>query len=43
MTDLKTIDTPLLRIGYEEWNPGGSATVVLMHGWPDSKIGRAHV
>ena len=36
MSDIRTIDTPLLRIGYEEWNPGGAATVVLMHGWPDS-------
>jgi pimeloyl-ACP methyl ester carboxylesterase len=30
------VDTPLLRIGYEEWNPTGAATAVLMHGWPDS-------
>jgi pimeloyl-ACP methyl ester carboxylesterase len=33
---LKTIDTSVLRIGYEEWNPSGAQTVVLMHGWPDS-------
>lgn len=30
------VDTPLLRIGYQEWNPQGARTVVLMHGWPDS-------
>ena len=33
---LKYIDTSLLRVAYEEWNPQGSRTVVLMHGWPDS-------
>ncbi len=30
------VDTPLLRVGYEEWNPAGRQTVVLLHGWPDS-------
>lgn len=30
------IDTPLLRIGYEEWNPAGTRTAILLHGWPDS-------
>ena len=29
-------ETPRLRIGYEEWNPAGARTVVLLHGWPDS-------
>ena len=33
---LKHVDTSLLRVGYEEWNPDGSRTVVLLHGWPDS-------
>lgn len=33
---MKTIDTSLLRIAYEEFNPHGSRTVVLLHGWPDS-------
>ncbi|WP_418316228.1 alpha/beta fold hydrolase [Piscinibacter sakaiensis] len=33
---MKTIDTPLLRIAYDEFNPAGSRTVVLLHGWPDS-------
>ena len=33
---LKYVDTSLLRVAYEEWNPQGSRTVVLMHGWPDS-------
>ncbi len=37
MSSFRTVDTPLLRIGYEDWNPGGPAgTVVLTHGWPDS-------
>ena len=29
-------ETPLLRIGYKEWNPEGQRTIVLTHGWPDS-------
>lgn len=33
---MKTIDTSLLRVGYEELNPGASRCVVLLHGWPDS-------
>lgn len=33
---MKTIDTSLLRIAYEEHNPGGARCVVLLHGWPDS-------
>jgi pimeloyl-ACP methyl ester carboxylesterase len=33
---LQFVDTSLLRIGYEEWNPEASRTVVLLHGWPDS-------
>jgi pimeloyl-ACP methyl ester carboxylesterase len=33
---LLTIDTPRLRVGYEEHNPQGRRTVVLLHGWPDS-------
>ncbi len=32
----KSVDTSLLRVGYEEWNPDASRTVVLLHGWPDS-------
>ncbi|MGY1917415.1 alpha/beta fold hydrolase [Pseudomonas tolaasii] len=28
--------TPLLKVGYLEWNPGGNRVVVLVHGWPDS-------
>lgn len=34
---MKFVETPLLRIGYEEWNPAGARTVVLLHGWPDSQ------
>lgn len=33
---LRYVDTSLLRVGYEEWNPTGNSTVVLLHGWPDS-------
>lgn len=33
---MKSIDTTLLRVGYEEWNAQGERTVVLLHGWPDS-------
>jgi pimeloyl-ACP methyl ester carboxylesterase len=33
---MKYLDTSRLRIGYEEWNPSGQQTVVLLHGWPDS-------
>jgi pimeloyl-ACP methyl ester carboxylesterase len=33
---LKYVDTSLLRVAYEEWNPAGDRTVVLLHGWPDS-------
>lgn len=33
---MKFVDTTLLHVGYQEWNPQGSDTVVLLHGWPDS-------
>ena len=33
---MKTVDTTLLRVAYEEWNPGAARSVVLLHGWPDS-------
>ena len=33
---MKFVDTTLLRIGYEEHNPTGQKTCVLLHGWPDS-------
>ena len=33
---MKYVDTSVLRIGYEEWNPDAARTVVLLHGWPDS-------
>jgi pimeloyl-ACP methyl ester carboxylesterase len=32
----KHVDTPTLRIAFEEWNPAAGRTIVLMHGWPDS-------
>ena len=32
----KTVDTALLRIAYDEWNPDAPRSVVLLHGWPDS-------
>jgi len=30
------VNTPLLRVGFEDHNPGGARAVVLLHGWPDS-------
>ena len=30
------IETPTLRIGYEELNKNGSRTAIFVHGWPDS-------
>lgn len=33
---MKAVDTSLLRVGYEEWNPDAPRTIVLVHGWPDS-------
>ena len=33
---LNHVETSLLRVAYEEWNPLGSRTAVLLHGWPDS-------
>ena len=33
---MKFVDTSLLRVAYEEWNSAGCATVILVHGWPDS-------
>ncbi|WMD20396.1 alpha/beta hydrolase [Achromobacter seleniivolatilans] len=31
-----TVQTPMLDIAYLEWNPAGTRTAVLVHGWPDS-------
>ncbi len=31
-----TVRTPTLEVEYLEWNPGGSRTAVLVHGWPDA-------
>ncbi|MDH2050566.1 alpha/beta fold hydrolase [Achromobacter marplatensis] len=36
MSAYAQIQTPLLDIAYLEWNPAGSRTAVLLHGWPDS-------
>lgn len=33
---MKFADTPVLRVGFEEWNASGAHTVVLLHGWPDA-------
>ena len=33
---LNHVETSLLRVAYEEWNPRGSRTAILLHGWPDS-------
>jgi pimeloyl-ACP methyl ester carboxylesterase len=36
---MKFVDTPVLRVGYEEWNPQGRRCALLLHGWPDSPRG----
>lgn len=36
---MKFVDTPLLRVAYDEWNADGADAVVLLHGWPDSARG----
>ncbi|CDG84984.1 alpha/beta fold hydrolase [Janthinobacterium agaricidamnosum] len=36
MPEYRFVTTPLLDIGYLEWNPQGRRTAVLVHGWPDS-------
>ena len=33
---MKTVDTSVLRVAYDEWNPQAQHTIVLLHGWPDS-------
>ena len=32
---MATVDTPILRIGYEESGPAGGFPIVLLHGFPD--------
>jgi pimeloyl-ACP methyl ester carboxylesterase len=39
MPDYSIVTTPVLDIGYLEWNPSGRRTAVLVHGWPDSPEG----
>ena len=34
MTEVKTLRTPLLEVGYLEAGPEGGKPVVLLHGWP---------
>ena len=34
--EMNFIDTDVLRMGYQDWNPGAERTVILLHGWPDS-------
>ena len=36
MSTPRFVHTPLLRVGYLEWNPAGRRSAVLLHGWPDS-------
>jgi pimeloyl-ACP methyl ester carboxylesterase len=43
MPSYSMISTPVLDIGYLEWNPSGRRTAVLMHGWPDSSEGWTQV
>lgn len=39
MKEYAFVRTQKVDVGYLEWNPGGSRTVVLVHGWPDSPEG----
>jgi len=32
---MATVDTPILRIGYEESGPAGGVPIILLHGFPD--------
>lgn len=41
--DLKFVDTPVLRIAFEDWNADAGRSVVLLHGWPDSPRSWAQV
>jgi pimeloyl-ACP methyl ester carboxylesterase len=34
-TRMATVDTPILRIGYEESGPVGGVPIILLHGFPD--------
>lgn len=36
MRRMKSVDTSILRIAYEDLNPDAERTAVLLHGWPDS-------
>lgn len=36
MVEWHTVDTPLLRVAYEDWNSKADRAVMLLHGWPDS-------
>ncbi len=40
---MKFVNTSVLRIAYEEWNPDADRTVILLHGWPDSPRTWAHI
>ncbi|MCD9032779.1 alpha/beta hydrolase [Luteimonas sp. Y-2-2-4F] len=37
------VATPVLDVGYLEWNPAGRRTAVLLHGWPDGPAGWSDV
>ncbi|HEY5634652.1 MAG TPA: alpha/beta hydrolase [Burkholderiaceae bacterium] len=36
MRPMNFVNTPALRVGYEDHNPRASRTAILVHGWPDS-------
>ncbi|MFJ4064351.1 alpha/beta fold hydrolase [Pseudomonas sp. NPDC089996] len=36
MFEYKSVKTAILEVAYLEWNPNGTKTAVLIHGWPDS-------
>jgi pimeloyl-ACP methyl ester carboxylesterase len=41
--EYSVVSTPILQIGYLEWNREGKHPAVLVHGWPDSPEGWADV
>ena len=43
MPDYSLVSTPVLDVGYLEWNPAGRRAAVLVHGWPDSPDGWVNV
>jgi pimeloyl-ACP methyl ester carboxylesterase len=41
--EYRKVSTPILDVGYLEWNHEGTRPAILVHGWPDSPEGWAEV